>query len=67
QLIAEAEGERRGSYGGAIGYFTAAGAWHPIFQKKTECKQTFLQNNSFLVMVINMLWWIYFREFIHCG
>ncbi|BAE74677.1 anthranilate synthase component I TrpE [Sodalis glossinidius str. 'morsitans'] len=26
QLIAEAEGERRGSYGGAIGYFTAAGA-----------------------------------------
>ncbi|CUX96990.1 anthranilate synthase component 1 [Candidatus Hoaglandella endobia] len=27
QLIAEAEGERRGSYGGAIGYFTAAGAF----------------------------------------
>lgn len=26
QLIAEAEGERRGSYGGAIGYFTATGA-----------------------------------------
>lgn len=25
QLIADAEGERRGSYGGAIGYFTAAG------------------------------------------
>ena len=26
QLIAEAEGERRGSYGGSIGYFTAEGA-----------------------------------------
>lgn len=26
QLIAEAEGERRGSYGGAVGYFTADGS-----------------------------------------
>ncbi len=25
QLIAEAEGRRRGSYGGAVGYFTAHG------------------------------------------
>ncbi|OZI15569.1 hypothetical protein CE195_00685, partial [Sodalis-like symbiont of Philaenus spumarius] len=21
-------------------------SWHPIFPKNTECKQTFLQNNS---------------------
>ncbi|WP_179110862.1 chorismate-binding protein, partial [Escherichia coli] len=29
QLIAEADGRRRSSYGGAVGYFPATGAPHP--------------------------------------
>ncbi|OZI14635.1 hypothetical protein CE195_07385, partial [Sodalis-like symbiont of Philaenus spumarius] len=28
-------------------------SWHPLFPKNTKCKQTFLQNNSFLAMSIN--------------